>query len=132
MVVSCFSVQVEASAPPKQNLEVSILSMENVKSTKSSIYNLGSTMKLTGYTSSYKTVDRISVALYLQVWDSANKKWMDYSSGKTYTEENDSYVSGSVVYSAPKGYFYRVKGKHTVKENGATETTTTYSSHIKH
>ncbi|MGN7300307.1 hypothetical protein [Ferdinandcohnia sp. SAFN-114] len=110
--------------------EISIQATDYIKSAQVSIYNNGSSLKISGNTDSYTNADKITTTLYLQVWDSSKSRWVDYSSGKEFVKYNTNSLYNFVEYIAPKGYYYRTRGVHKVTMGSRTETFTSVSSSI--
>ncbi|MDR4887408.1 hypothetical protein RGU12_07525 [Fredinandcohnia sp. QZ13] len=110
--------------------EIIIQATDYIKSAQVSIYNNGSSLKISGHTDSYMNADKITTTLYLQVWDSSRSRWVDYSGGKEFVKYGTNYLYNFVEYIAPKGYYYRTRGVHKVTMGSKTETFSSVSSSI--
>ncbi|MEH7239043.1 hypothetical protein [Bacillus sp. JJ1562] len=110
--------------------EITIQATDYIKSAQVSIYNNGSSLKISGHTDSYTNADKITSTLYLQVWDSSRTRWVDYSSGKEFVKYGTNSLYNFVEYIAPKGYYYRTRGVHKVTMGSKTETFSSVSSSI--
>lgn len=80
---------------------------------------------MSGDTSSYKTVDKIKVTLYLQRL--VNGQWVNVYTLGPKTAYNTYYVSAGNTYSVAGGYYYRVYGGHTIIKGSISEAQTSYS-----
>ena len=81
---------------------------------------------MSGDTSSYQSVDKIKVTLYLQRL--VNGSWVTVYTLGPKTAYNTYYVSAGNTYSVAGGYYYRVYGGHTVIEGSKSEAHTSYSN----
>ena len=79
-----------------------------------------------GDTTSYKTVDKIKVHLYLQRLE--NGSWVTVYNLGPKTAYNNYYVSAGQTYSVAGGHYYRVYGGHTIIHGSTTESQTSYSN----
>jgi len=73
---------------------------------------------LTGVTDTYTPVDVVKVILTLERWNGSN--WTAVKSWE-FTETNSSEVTGQVITTVTKGYYYRVRAKHSAIEGIYTE-----------
>lgn len=85
-------------------------------------------VQVSGNTSAYQSVDQIKVTLYLQRL--VNGSWTTVATLGPKTNYNAYSVSNSKTYSVAGGYYYRVKGSHSVKEGSTTESTTSATDGI--
>lgn len=76
-------------------------------------------VQVSGSTNAYQNVDEIKVTLRLQRL--VNGSWTTVATLGPTTKYNTYYVSSSKTYSVARGYYYRVKGSHSVKEGSKTE-----------
>lgn len=78
-------------------------------------------VEVSGYTEAFTSVSQASITLTVYRQTSSGswtEVWSDtYTDYNTYLAEYDS----TTVY-VPSGYNYKIKGTHTVKNNGITET----------
>lgn len=78
-----------------------------------------------GYTLAHFNCDRVYLRIYLDESDNGTDGWgtVDYWTGVSY---DDSYATTDIEpYKITKGEYYRVKGVHSVTQDGYTETTGT-------
>lgn len=81
---------------------------------------------MSGDTSSYKSVDKIKVHLYLQRLENGN--WVTVYTLGPKTAYDTYYVSAGQTYSVAGGHYYRVSGGHTIIKGSTTESQTSYSN----
>lgn len=97
----------------------------------STIFDTSDTsVKVSGEALTYTTVDKISISLYVQVWNALNNSWVDYLSLDQGTISNTSTLSHDDNAELPQGYYYRGKAKITATDGSTDETITTYSKYI--
>ena len=90
----------------------------------SSIARAGSTtINISGATNATRTCDKIKLILYVERSTSYSTGYSTYKSYSYTSEDVYSLVKGISNISVERGYYYRVKGVHSVTENGITETT---------
>jgi hypothetical protein len=89
--------------------------------------NLNGTITVMGDTNTYSKVEYLDVTVYLQRWNGSG--WVDVTN-KTYSNSNSSYVSGSSIISASKGYYYRTRSVHNARNAGNNDTRTSVSEAI--
>lgn len=80
---------------------------------------------IAGETTCYSTCQTASVTLYLQKL--VNGSWQTVTS-RSHTSTNTNYSYYGLPLAVQTGYYYRVKGAHTVTQKGVTETTYTETS----
>ncbi len=83
---------------------------------------------LSGSTAAYRKVARIQVTMYLQRLE--NGSWVHVLIMGPKIKYNTNTVSNSNTYSVTGGYYYRVRGAHTVIDGSTTESVTSYSNGI--
>ena len=81
-----------------------------------------------GETLAYYVVDEIQLELYLEKY---NGSTYDSYASWSYVGYNVSDVSKGFTLSVPKGYYYRLRGYHLVRDNGAAEAGSTETSGLK-
>ena len=84
------------------------------------------TLRMSGDTGCYQTVDEVKVTLYLQRL--VNGSWVNVYTLGPKTAYNNYYVSNSKTYSVSGGYYYRVYGGHSCIEGSVSEAQTSYSN----
>lgn len=84
------------------------------------------TLRMSGDTSCYQSVDKVKVTLYLQRL--VNGSWITVSTLGPKTAYNSYYVSTSNTYSVAGGYYYRVYGGHSAIEGSTSEALTSFSN----
>ncbi|WP_342507992.1 DUF6147 family protein [Sporosarcina sp. FSL K6-2383] len=88
------------------------------------------TLRVSGSTNAYISVNTIKITLLLQQWSPAQSKWLD---AVTIGPESN-YSSNSVSYSkqvkVSAGYSYRIKAQHDVIHNGVFERLTSISNQV--
>lgn len=89
--------------------------------------NSNGNINISGYTSTYNSVDQIGVTLYLQYLSGGN--WYTLSS-YTFTQPSSSYVTGGKYLAVSKGYYYRVSAQHTAVSGGISESGISYSESL--
>lgn len=87
-------------------------------------------VKVSGEALTYGTVDKISISLFVQVWNDLNDTWVDYLSLDNGSISNKSAFSFDDYAELPQGYYYRAKAKITATDGSIDETITTYSKYI--
>lgn len=91
----------------------------------SSIENLGSgNVHFQGDTTCFGQSDQVIVAVSLQ--RKVGNSWQTYAT-RTGVAYNASNASAGDTIAVSRGYYYRVKGVHTVQEGSLVESTTTYT-----
>lgn len=83
---------------------------------------------VSGSTSAYRTVDRVTVTLHLQKLK--NGSWVHVATLGPRNAYNTSYVSNGKTYSVEGGYFYRVTGGHTAIKGGTPESITSFTDGV--
>lgn len=98
---------------------------------RSSISRTDSThISISGNTNATQTCDKIRLTLYVEQSESYATGYYTY---KTYIYSADNvYQLGKEIsdIKVDRGYYYRVKGVHSVTENGITETTDSVTNPI--
>lgn len=92
-------------------------------------------MSIIASTSSHTYCDRIRMKIYLDKYNESKDKWENV---KTFTYDvKSSDVGGELnlvneeeIVTVQRGYYYRVRGVHTVYQNGETEGFSTYSKGV--
>lgn len=74
---------------------------------------------VTGETIARQNVDSVKVTIHLQRLEGGS--WVTIASYGPTVKYNTYYVSASRTYSVSGGYYYRMRGSHTVIENGEFE-----------
>jgi hypothetical protein len=85
-------------------------------------------VKITGSTSAYQTVDEVSVTLHLQQLKNGN--WVHVTTLGPKKAYNASYVSNSRTYSVTRGYYYRVTGTHVAIKDDVAEALSSYTDGV--
>ena len=97
----------------------------------SSITRAGSSkIHISGSTNATRTCDTVRLTLYVE---RSTSYATGYSTYKYYTySDEDAYAVVKEIsnISVEKGYYYRVKGVHSVTHNGVTETTDSVTNPI--
>ncbi len=88
-------------------------------------------VQITGSTTAYQNVDEIKVTLTLQKAKTDGSEWLHVSTLGPKTAKNTNFVSNSNTYSVTRGYYYRVYGSHSIKEDGKTESTVSTTKGVK-
>ncbi|GGM40708.1 hypothetical protein GCM10011351_28610 [Paraliobacillus quinghaiensis] len=81
-------------------------------------------------TSSITRVDTIGLRLYLQTINRTTGIWNNTGLSREFIDYNSSSIDKATLFSVSKGYQYRIKTVHFVKEGGTYNSETTYSSII--
>ncbi|MDO4295186.1 MAG: DUF6147 family protein [bacterium] len=92
-------------------------------------------MAVISSTSSHTYCDRIRMKIYLDKYNESKDTWENI---KTFTYDvKSSDVGGNLhllneeeIVTVQKGYYYRVRGVHTVYQNGKSENFSTYSKGV--
>lgn len=87
-------------------------------------------INISGSTNATKVCDKVILTLYVE---RSTSYATGYSTYKTYhysDEDVYSLVKGISNISVDRGYYYRVKGVHSVTHNGTTETTNSVTNPI--
>lgn len=79
-----------------------------------------------GSTTGYQSCDKAYLDIYLE--RSTNGKNFNSYLSWEYTASNVGSLSKSFTKSVPKGYYYRLRGYHAMKEGGVKESTSTVTS----
>ena len=80
-------------------------------------------INISGCTNATRTCDKVRLALYVERSTSYATGYSTYKS-YYYTADNDYQLTKAVSnISVEKGYYYRVKGVHSVQEGSTIETT---------
>lgn len=74
---------------------------------------------ITGDTVARQNVDSVKVTIHLQRLESGS--WVTIASYGPTVKHNTYFVSANRTYSVAGGYYYRMRGSHTVIENGEFE-----------
>lgn len=74
---------------------------------------------ITGDTVARQTVDSVKVTIHLQRLEGGS--WVTIASYGPTVKYNTYFVSANRTYSVAGGYYYRMRGSHTVIENGEFE-----------
>lgn len=74
---------------------------------------------ITGDTVARQNVDSVKVTIHLQRLEGGS--WVTIASYGPTVKYNTYFVSASRTYSVAGGYYYRMRGSHTVIENGEFE-----------
>ena len=85
---------------------------------------------ISGFTNATQTCDKVRLILYVEQSESYATGYYTY---KTYSYSADNvYQLGKEIsgIKVERGYYYRVKGVHSVTENGITETTNSVTDPI--
>ncbi|WP_062106818.1 DUF6147 family protein [Bacillus niameyensis] len=90
----------------------------------------GDTVRVSGNTSAYFTVNSMGVVLYLQRWDAPSGRWLEEIKVGDFTQNNTSFVAGAGSAKVPKGYYYRARAHHWVNKGTIVEQATSYTSYI--
>ncbi|SER25023.1 hypothetical protein SAMN04487944_10267 [Gracilibacillus ureilyticus] len=85
-------------------------------------------LRLEGTTYAEQQVDTIGITFFLQKWD--GKSWKYVGSGNEDSDSNKKLFDNSILRSAEKGYYYRVKTSHWLYHNGVYEQGETFSGNL--
>lgn len=85
-------------------------------------------VRVSGSTTTYMTVNKVKVTLYLQRLE--NGRWVHVTTLGPKTAYNDYYVSNSNTYSVAGGYYYRVYGGHTAIKGSSSEALTSFTNGV--
>jgi len=108
-----------------------LFSTEYVKSGYSSIELLtGSTLKVSGNTNAYISVNTLRIELYLQQWNPLKGQWVNILAIGSSTEYKTNSISYSKQIKVVSGYSYRIKAQHDIIHNGITEQLTSVSNQV--
>lgn len=88
----------------------------------------GRTINAGGTTTAYRTVDRISVNLFVQKLTGST--WVNAVTVPSKTLYNAYHVSQSKNYTVSGGYYYRVRGNHIAVDGDIYESTTSATDGI--
>ncbi|MBP3953117.1 DUF6147 family protein [Bacillus suaedae] len=83
-----------------------------------------------GETHAKQQVDSIGVDVYLQKWNSDQKRWVDLFKADSASAINSRTVETSKKVSLIKGSLYRTKTYHWIVDGSSSESTTAYSSYL--
>lgn len=83
---------------------------------------------ITGDTVARQTVDSVKVTIHLQRLEGGN--WVTIASYGPTVKYNTYYVSASRTYSVSGGYYYRMRGSHTVIEGDKFESAASVTNGI--
>jgi hypothetical protein len=89
-----------------------------------------STLRVSGSTDAYVSVNTIKVTLLLQQWSPSQNKWLDAVTIGPGTNYSSNSVSYSKQVTVSPGYSYRIKAQHDVNHNGVFERLTSVSNQI--
>lgn len=92
-------------------------------------------MQIVATTAAHTYCDRIRMRIYLDKYNSSKDVWENV---KSFTYDMKSEDAGGELYmlseeetvKVQKGYYYRVRGVHTVYQNGENEGFSTYSKGV--
>lgn len=121
IIVLAYASPVFASAPPPTNKAVYVKPQTYQYITYGSCSISATTddrAYLTGVTDTYTPVDVVKVILTLERWNGSN--WTAVKSWE-FTETSSSEATGHVITTVSKGYYYRVRAKHSATEGSHTE-----------
>ena len=93
-----------------------------------SIDNKGSSLFLSGTTTASYIVEKVSLTLYIQKWDST--KWVDVKSFSYNSFNAKSITDGDYIYSFDRQSYYRTRAVHYAKDGLETDTQNSESSYI--
>lgn len=83
---------------------------------------------VTGSTTAYQNVDKVTVTLHLQRL--VNGSWVHVTTLGPRSAYNTYFVQNSKTYSVTGGYYYRVTGGHTAIKGGKPESITSYTDGV--
>ncbi|MEK3890543.1 DUF6147 family protein [Bacillus sp. FSL K6-3431] len=129
-----------SSNPPPLDLSIgtgstlnnmSLLSTQYLMSGSSMIQVVNSTrLKVSGNTKAYTPVDKITVDLYLEQWDSSSSKWKTVLSIGETSNFYSTIVSTGKEVQVVKSYYYRLRANHRVVKAGKSETKTSVTGYV--
>ncbi|CQR48397.1 hypothetical protein BN1058_02765 [Paraliobacillus sp. PM-2] len=108
-------------------ITVNMQTLNNITNTTNTVSVYGSTLYSSSSLDSSTTVDTVGLRIYLQRKQSS---WVNTTQSKEYTDSNTSSISRTTSFQLQRGYYYRVKIVHFIKDNGSYESDITYSSII--
>lgn len=100
---------------------VNILANDYLLNGKSFISATGNNATISGNTRAYSTVDKVSVQLYIQRWDSSRNTWETIVNLGEFSEKNATRVNAAQRVTLKEGYYYRTRALHSVTHKGTTE-----------
>ena len=145
LLAGCFSVNAWAEETIYPKVTHSYISTEDFASDEWSIAQRGAYLldgttsiarastnyiNISGITNATRTCDKIRLTLYVEQSESYATGYYTY---KTYAYSADNVYQLTKAISdikVDRGYYYRVKGVHSVTENGITETTNSVTDPI--
>lgn len=111
-------------------ININIQAMNNIRTTKNEISVIGTTLFSNSLTSSTISPDTVGLRIYLQVKNNSTKNWNNTGKSREYLAYDSKSIDKSTSFSVSKGYHYRIKIVHFVKEGGVYESKITYSTII--
>lgn len=90
----------------------------------------GNTVRVSGDTNAYFTVNSMGVRLYLQRWDAPSGRWIEELKVGDITKNNTSFVTGGASVTVPRGYYYRTRAQHWVNKGTIVEQASSYTPYI--
>ncbi|MFB1050247.1 hypothetical protein [Paraliobacillus sp. JSM ZJ581] len=117
----------DENSSSNNDITVNIQAMNNIKYTTNTVSLSGSNLYSRSSLNSTRTVDTVGLRVYLQ---RKNRSWGNTSQSREYLNYNASSISKVTRFQLLRGYFYRVKIVHFIKNNGSYESKITYSSPV--
>ncbi|MBE3586174.1 MAG: hypothetical protein IMW94_08470 [Thermoanaerobacter sp.] len=119
---AAYAAQADLKPPPEQSKAYKVFGIESLQYLKEWGCDLtpygGGYIYITGFTQAYQNVDYIKVNLYLQRWNGSN--WVNLGNW-LFEDRNTSLVTGEKGLQVATGYYYRVRGEHSLTNDGVTE-----------
>jgi hypothetical protein len=86
---------------------------------------------VTGVTRAVMTVESIGVDMYLQQRNESRSQWIDYVHiGEFEKVFTDHIKINQILSNVDKGYYYRLRSVHWVKNNGTYESSNSVSTYL--
>ncbi|MBS4208916.1 DUF6147 family protein [Bacillus sp. FJAT-50079] len=140
ITTSFFTNHSWALEPPPNDLTIGtgstandyqILASQYFMSGQSTIQALSSTkVRVSADTRAYRPVDRISVDMYLERWDSGKGQWVNVLFIGSATNYYSFFVSSTKDVNVLKDSYYRTKVIHHLVQAGISEQKTSISSYV--
>ena len=145
LLAGCFSANVWAEETVYPKVTHSYISTEDFASDEWSVdqrgaYLLSGTssisrpdnthINISGNTNATRTCDKIRLTLFVEQSESYATGYYTYKSYSYSADNVYQLTKGISDIKVERGYYYRVKGVHSVTENGITETTNSVTNPI--
>lgn len=111
-------------------INIQIQAMNYIRTTENNISVIGTTLFSNSLTSSTISPDTVGLRIYLQVKNNSTNNWNNTGKSREYLAYNTKSIDKSTSFSVSKGYHYRIKIVHFIKEGSVYESKITYSTII--